>query len=308
MARRPAPKIPGKKAPFPGFIEPALATSIGKPPSGDRWLHEVKFDGYRVQMHIHASDIRIYTRNGNDWTNRFQKVAHDAWHINAKSAIIDGEIVVPNEDGTTDFSQLQRALKASKPSDKLALYAFDLLYLDGCDLRGLKLIERKAMLAKLIGKSDILMSEHFEVPGVDLYNHACAMGLEGIVSKQRESPYRSGRTDTWIKLTCRQRETLPVVGYAMKENRFDGLILGRREGEELIYAGKVDHGFTRGIERDIRTRLSPLIQKAQSFSRKIKKPNAVWVKPDLLAEVEYRAKSAEGKLRHPSFKGFREDL
>jgi bifunctional non-homologous end joining protein LigD len=302
------PKVQGKKAPYPGFIEPALASSIGKPPAGDRWLHEVKFDGYRCQLHIHATDIKVYTRNGNDWTDRFRAIANAAWHLNVKTAIIDGEIVVPNEDGTTDFSQLQRALKASKPSDRLAMYCFDLLYLDGGDLRQLPLTERKALLQKLIAKTDLLYSEHFQTSGAELLKHACAMGLEGIVSKQRDSKYRSGRTDSWIKMTCRQRETLPIVGYALKANRFDGLILGRHEGDELIYAGKVDHGFTRDDEKDVRTRLGPLVQKAQAFSRKIKKPNAVWVKPHLLAEVEYRAKSAEGKLRHPSFKGLRDDL
>lgn len=307
MARQNA-KAPGKKAPYPGFIEPALASSIGKPPAGERWLHEVKFDGYRVQLHIHASTIRVFTRNGNDWTNRFKAVAEAAWHLNVKNAIIDGEIVAPNEDGTTDFSQLQRALKASKPSDKLAMYCFDLLYLDGGDLRGLPLIERKTMLQKLIAKTDLLYSKHFDATGADLYKHGCAMSLEGIVSKQLDGKYRSGRTDGWIKLTCRQRETLPIVGYAMKANRFDGLILGRRDGDDLIYAGKVDHGFTRDDEKDVRARLGPLVQKAQAFARKIKQPNAVWVKPDLLAEVEYRAKSVEGKLRHPSFKGIRDDL
>jgi len=180
--------------------------------------------------------------------------------------------------------------------------------MDGSDLRGLPLVERKAMLQPIIARTDLLYSEHFDVAGAELFAHACAMGLEGIVSKQRDGKYRSGRTDNWIKMTCRQRETLPIVGYALKESRFDGLILGRREGSELIYAGKVDHGFSRDDERDVKQRLGPLVQKAQAFSRKIKKPNAVWVKPDLLAEVEYRAKSAEGKLRHPSFKGFREDL
>jgi bifunctional non-homologous end joining protein LigD len=285
---RPSPaKLPGKEAPYPGFIAPSLASSINKPPAGARWLHEVKFDGYRVQLHIHATDIKVYTRNGNDWTGRFKVVAEAAWHQNVKTAIIDGEIVVPNEDGTTDFSQLQRALKASKPSDKLALYAFDLLYLDGSDLRSLPLVQRKAMLAKLIARTDLLYSEHFETTGAELLKNACSMGLEGIVAKQKDAPYRSGRTDTWIKMTCRQRETLPIVGYAIKENRFDGLILGRREGDELIYAGKVDHGFSRDDERYVRSRLGPLVQKAQAFSRKIKKPNAVWVKPDLRAEVEY---------------------
>jgi bifunctional non-homologous end joining protein LigD len=141
-----------------------------------------------------------------------------------------------------------------------------------------------------------------------MFKTACAMGLEGVVSKQRESRYISDRTDAWVKMTCRQRETLQIVGYGLKGNRFDGLYVGRQTGDDLIYAGKIDLGFTPSNVADVRKRLAPLIQKSQAFSQKIKKANAVWVKPSLAAEVEYRAKSAEGKLRHPIFKGFREDL
>lgn len=306
----PKPKAPegGVRANFPGFVAPALASSIGKVPTGERWLHEVKFDGYRVQVHIANEGIHVYTRNGHDWTDRFKKIATDAWHLKTKSAIIDGEVVVPAEDGTTDFSVLQKVLRADKPSDQLVMYAFDLLYLNGYDMRKAPLETRKAELAKLLKGSDILLSQSFEIDGAHMLKTACAMGLEGVVSKRRDSRYTSDRTDAWVKMTCQQRETLSIVGYAMKENRFDGLIVGRRDGEELIYAGKVDLGFTPGTVTDVRKRLAPLVQKTQAFSRKIKKPNAVWVKPSLAAEIEYRAKSAEGKLRHPIFKGFREDL
>ena len=133
------------------------------------------------------------------------------------------------------------------------------------------------------------------------------MSLEGVVSNRKASRYQSDRTNDWVKLTCRQRAP-QIVGYALKENRFDGLYLGRQEGDQLLYAGKVDHSFSREMENDVRKRLTPLVQKTQAFSQKIKKPQGVWVKPSLLAEVEYRAKSAEGKLRHPSFKGIREDM
>lgn len=200
---RPKPaKVPGKKAAYPGFIEPALASSIGKPPAGDRWVHEVKFDGYRVQLHIHASSIKIYTRNGHDWTDRFKIVANDAWHLNVQSAIIDGEIVVPNQNGTTDFSQLQNALRASKPSDKLAMYAFDLLHLDGSDLRALPLIERKALLKKVVGKSRLLYSDHFETSGAELLQHACAMDL---VPSHADGDQRSNTIQP-TSCDCRGRE------------------------------------------------------------------------------------------------------
>jgi bifunctional non-homologous end joining protein LigD len=306
----PKPKIPvgGVKAPLPRFVAPALATAIGKVPSGDRWIHEVKFDGYRVQVHIANETIKVFTRNGHDWTDRFQKIAADAWHIKTKSAIIDGEVVVPAADGTTDFAVLQTVLRAGKASQKLVMYAFDLLYLNGYDMRKAPLVTRKAELASLLRGSQILLSQSFETDGVTMLRTACGMGLEGVVSKARDSRYQSGRVSDWVKMTCRQRETLQIAGYALKDNKFDGLYVGRLEGNELVYAGKVDHGFTPGAAADLRKRLTPLVQRTQAFGRKIKKPSAVWVRPKLLAEIEYRAKSAEGKLRHPFFKGIREDL
>jgi bifunctional non-homologous end joining protein LigD len=298
----------GIKALYPGFVKPALASSMGKVPSGDRWVHEIKFDGYRVQVHVVNDSIKVYTRNGHDWTDRFAKIARDAWRLNVKSAIIDGEVIVPAADGVSDFSVLQKELRSGRPSEKLVMYAFDLMYLNGFDMRKAPLSARKAQLAVIIKNSDLLLSQSFDADGATMFEHACAMGLEGVVSKLRDSRYQSDRTNDWVKQTCRQRETLAIVGYALKDNRFDGLYLGRKEGEGLVYAGKVDHGFSRETITDVRARLTPLIQKAQALSAKIKKPGARWVRPSLLAEIEYRAKSAEGKVRHPVFKGIREDL
>src|SRR3954464_3048535 len=157
----------GVKAVMPDFIEPALATSIEKVPSGGRWLHEIKFDGYRVQVHLRDASVKVFTRRGNDWTNRFKKIAGDAWHVTAGSALIDGEVVVPAEDGTTDFSVLQNELKGK--STKIVLVAFDLLYLNGYDLRKLPLVERKVHLKKLVTGTDIQFSDSFEVDGPDMY-------------------------------------------------------------------------------------------------------------------------------------------
>ena len=187
---RPKPPAGGIKANCPGFIEPALATSITKVPSGDRWIHEIKFDGYRVQVHLRDAAVKVFTRRGNDWTNRFRKIAADAWHVNAGSAIIDGELVVPAADGTTDFSVLQNELKGR--STKIVMVAFDLLYFNGYDLRKLPLFERKALLKKLIAETDIQYSESFEVDGREMYRHACKTGLEGVVSKVRDSPVLFG--------------------------------------------------------------------------------------------------------------------
>lgn len=293
------------KAPFPGFVEPALASSIEKVPSGARWIHEIKFDGYRVQVHLANEALKVFTRRGHDWTNRFKKVANDAWHIKAGSAILDGEVVVPAADGTTDFSVLQNELKGQSTS--IVLVAFDLLYLNGRDLRKLPLFQRKTELKKIIAGTDVQFSESFEIEGREIFAHACKVGLEGVVSKVRDSAYASGRGNNWVKKTCAQRETLTIAGFALDGTKWDGLYVGRRKGDDLVYAGKVDHGFDKASTAELRRRLEPLVRKTQPYAKRIAH-KGVWVEPKLLAEVEYRAKSAEGKVRHPFFKGLREDL
>jgi bifunctional non-homologous end joining protein LigD len=295
----------GIKSPLPGFVPPALASLHSKPPAGDRWIHEIKFDGYRVQVQIANAVVKIFTRRGHDWTSRFKKIASDAWHINAGSAIIDGEVIVPSVTGVSDFSVLQKELRGK--SNKLVMYAFDLLYLNGYDLRKAPLFERKDALRSVITGTDVLLSESFGTSGAKMFKQACKMGLEGVVSKVRDSRYVSGRTNDWIKVTCRQRETLPIAGFALDGNQWDGIYLARRKGKELIYAGKVDHGFTPEDAKDLRARLTPLVRKTQPYSKKIAR-RGIWVEPSVLAEIEYRAKSLEGKLRHPIFKGVREDL
>jgi bifunctional non-homologous end joining protein LigD len=279
--QRKKPAAIGVKAPFPGFIEPELATSIDKVPSGECWIHEIKFDGYRVQVHLRDAVVKVFTRRGNDWTNRFRKIAGDAWHIDAGSAIIDGEAVVPAADGTTDFSVLQNELKGR--SKKIVMVAFDLLYFNGYDLRKLPLSERKALLQKIIAKTDIQFSETFEIDGREMYKHACKTGLEGVVSKVRDYRYVSGRVNDWVKKTCAQRETLAIAGFALDGKKWDGIYLGRRKGKELIYAGKVDHGFDAASATDLQARLKPLIRETQPYAKKIAH-RGIWVEPSLLAE------------------------
>jgi bifunctional non-homologous end joining protein LigD len=303
--QRKNPEAIGIKAPYRGFTEPALVTSIEKLSGGERWLYEIKFDGYRVQVHLVDEAVKVFTRRGNDWTKRFRKIADDAWHISAGSAVIDGEVVVPAANGTTGFSVLQNELKGK--SIKIVLVAFDLLYLNGCDLRRLPLIERKAHLKKIIDGTDVQFSESFEVDGPNMYAHACKVGLEGVVSKVRDSFYASGRGNNWVKKTCAQRETLTIAGFALDGNDWDGIYVGRRKGKDLVYAGKVDHGFDNASAADLRKRLTPLIRKTQPYTKRIAQ-RGIWIEPELLAEIEYRAKSAEGKVRHPFFKGLREDL
>jgi bifunctional non-homologous end joining protein LigD len=295
----------GVKAPLPGFIEPALASAIERVPSGSRWIHEIKFDGYRVQVNLANEAVQIFTRRGHDWTHRFKKAAHDASHIKAGSAVIDGEIVVPAADGTTDFAVLQNELKGKSTS--IVLVAFDLLYLNGRDLRKVPLFQRKAELKKIIAGTDVQFSESFEVDGQEMFAHACTVGLEGVVSKVRDSVYPTGRSNDWVKKTCAQRETLTIAGFALDGTKWDGLYLGRRKGNDLVYAGKVDHGFDKVSAVDLKKRLTPLVRRTQAFAKRIAH-KGIWVEPKLMAEIEYRAKSAEGKVRHPFFRGLREDL
>ena len=187
------------------------------------------------------------------------------------------------------------------------MVAFDLLYLNGQDLRRLPLLERKAALQKLIAKTQIQFSESFELDGREMFTHACKAGLEGVVSKVRDSRYPMDRTNDWLKVTCAQRETLRIAGFALDGNKWNGIYIGREKAGKLLYAGKVDHGFTPQAEKELRAKLKPLIRKTQPYAKKVAH-RGIWVEPSLLAEIEYRAKSAEGKVRHPFYKGLREDL
>jgi bifunctional non-homologous end joining protein LigD len=235
----------GVKAPFPRFIEPALAASIEEVPGGERWVHEIKFDGYRLQVHLR-----------------------------------DGAVVVPSENGTTDFSVLQNELRGK--STNIVLVAFDMLYFNGYDLRRLPLIQRKTHLKKIIDGTDTQFSESFEVDGREMYTHACKIGLEGVVSKARDSAYTSGASSNWVKKTCVQRETLTIAGFALDGNKWDGIYVGRRKGKDLIYAGKVDQGFDKVSAADLRKQLTPLIRKTQPYTKRIAH-RGISVEPELLA-------------------------
>ena len=304
---RPKPPAGGIKAAFPGFIEPALATSIEKVPSGERWIHEIKFDGYRVQVHLANEAVKVFTRRGHDWTNRFRKIAHDAWHINAGSAIIDGEVVVPAADGTTDFSVLQNELKGQVDKDRAGRLRSALSQrprpAEAAAVRA-----QGRLLKKIIAGTDVQFSESFEVDGREMFTHACKVGLEGVVSKVRDSRYPSGRSQRLGE------EDLRAAGDADHRR-----LRARRKqvGRALSSAGarattwstpaRSTTASTRPRPPICRQRLKPLIRKTQPYSKRIAH-EGIWVEPSLLAEIEYRAKSAEGKVRHPFFKGIREDL
>ena len=247
--------------------------------------------------------MKIFTRRGNDWTKRFKKVAHDAGASRLPPPSSTARSSSPPPTAPPTFWWLQNELKGS--SKAIVLVAFDLLYLNGRDIRKEPLVRRKAELKKINGGTDVQFSESFEIEGRDVFAHACKLGLEGVVSKVRDSAYASGRGNSWVKKTCAQRETLTIAGFALDEGKWDGIYIGRRKGDDLIYAGKVDHGFDKSSTADLQKRLKPLIRKSQPYAKRVAH-KGIWVEPKLLAEIEYRAKSAEGKVRHPFFKGLRE--
>jgi bifunctional non-homologous end joining protein LigD len=295
---------------LPDFIEPCHPTQHAKAPSGDRWVHEIKVDGYRCQLHIWHGAVTAYTRRGYDWASRFRSIAEAAKALPVKEAIIDGEVIVPGPEGLSDFGALQSELAAGR-SDKLVFYAFDLLYVDGYDLRGAPLLARKEALKQILSGASkrFLYGDHLLEDGPTVQARGCEMRLEGIVSKLKDSPYCSGRSETWIKTLCKKRETFPVVGFVPAQaGSIAALYLGRREGPELVYAGKAGSGITGETARALRERLDPIAVGKSPLSMPVKKPKATWVKPELLVDVEYRAMTQDGRLRHASFKGVREDL
>jgi bifunctional non-homologous end joining protein LigD len=276
-----------------------------------RWIHEIKFDGYRTQAHLHNGRPAIYTRRAYDWTRRFQTIADALTALPSKDLILDGEAVVADSRGVPDFGLLHAHL-AARRQDRLLYYAFDLLYLDGFDLRRARLGERKRLLSELLAGAPerILYAEHLEGEGADIYQRACAMGLEGIVSKQQDTPYRSGRTESWIKVKCGKRETFPIVAFVeklgAKPRKIASLYVGRHEGDRLLYAGKVRSGYTEAVARDLRERLDPFIRKDSPLSEPVTKPKATWVEPVIEAEVAYSTVTENELLREAVFKGLRE--
>jgi bifunctional non-homologous end joining protein LigD len=291
-------------AEMPGFIKPQLATLKAKAPSGDQWLHEIKFDGYRVQVHLNKGKKRVFTRNGLDWTKRFSVIA-GALDIPSQ-AILDGEVVVIHE-GRTNFSELQAELAAGR-QDRLVYYAFDLLWRDR-DLRKLPQIERKRMLSDLLGENDIghpvLYSEHLTGDGQEMFEHATKLNFEGIVSKNAQAPYRSDRNEGWLKIKTVQQGKFPVIGFVKDPTGVAALHLGKREGKDLVYMGKVGTGWSRTVSSQIRKQLDTVVSPKSKLTKPIKKPKATWVEPTFFADVEYRDITSEGLLRQSSFKGLK---
>jgi len=291
-----------KRIEMPGFIKPQLATLKTKAPKGDLWLHEIKYDGYRIQVHLNRGRKKVYTRNGLDWTKRFTEIA-GALAIPGE-AIIDGEVVVVHE-GRTNFSELQAELAAGRQG-RLIYYAFDLLWRNG-DIRKLPQIERKQCLLDLLGENDVelpvLFSEHLIGDGQKMFEHAAKLNWEGIISKRADAPYRSERNESWLKIKAVQKGKFPVVGFIKDPSGVAAVPRQAQEGKDLVYMGKVGTGWSRAVSSQIRKQLDTVVSPKSKLTKAIKKPKATWVEPKFVADVEYRDTTSEGLLRASSFKG-----
>jgi bifunctional non-homologous end joining protein LigD len=307
-----APDVGRGDAPA-AFVAPQLATLVSAPPSGENWVHEIKFDGYRLLTVIAGQHAEMFTRAANDWSDRFKPFRAAFTKLKLASAIIDGEAVHVAQDGSMSFHGLQNALSTGK-LDGVRYYAFDLLHLNGVDLRARPLTERKALLQKIMaGAPDrLLYSEHFAEAGDQVLRQACSLALEGIVSKRADAPYRSGRTDSWLKSKCLKEQELVIGGYTEQPKHpgvLGALLVGYFDGDRLRFAGKIGTGFTQAEARALIKKLQERGVRASPFASlpTDARRGARFIRPEVVAHVNFSEWTPDGKLRHPSFQGLRED-
>jgi bifunctional non-homologous end joining protein LigD len=306
-----------RKAAFPGQADVQLATLVKSPPSGAAWVHEIKYDGYRMLCLIEHHQARLVSRNAKDWTANFASLARMLSRLAVDNACLDGEVVVVDAKGKTSFQALQNAIAPTeRGAQPLTYFAFDLLYLNGFDLRGVRLAERKEILHKLLSGAPpaVKYSDHFAAPGADFFRNVCQLGLEGMLSKRSDLPYQAGRGTAWQKVKCLLRQEMVIGGYTDPEGSrhgFGALLLGVYEPDgRLTYAGKVGTGFNDASLTSLSRTLAGLTQKQSPFYNPptgAEGRRAHWVKPTLVAEVEFTEWTDDGTLRHPSFQGLRSD-
>jgi bifunctional non-homologous end joining protein LigD len=298
--------------PLPDFIPPQLATLRQAPPDGDQWLHEIKFDGYRIVTAVAGDRARLFTRSGQDWTCKFGGLRESLLELPCANALIDAEVVVMDSRGRSDFSALQRAIKHGRVD--FVLMAFDLLHLDGVDLRKQPQLERKHALERLLAETDnnVIYSDHEIGNGPEVLVQACRMGLEGIISKRLDAEYVSRRSRSWIKSKCTGRDEFVIGGYrpsTVHGRAFSSLLVGEYIGDQLHYRGRVGTGFSEHTLGELGARLKRLVRKRSPFVSTTPSAgrDACWVRPVLVAEIAYTERTHDGLLRHPSYLGLRED-
>jgi bifunctional non-homologous end joining protein LigD len=298
---------------FPDWFRPQLASLASQPPTGEGWIHEIKLDGYRVltfKAPGRRSTPHLMSRNHKDWTENFSDVVDEISKLRAESFILDGEVCAINEKGLTSFQLLQNSIGSG---GKRIYFIFDLLYLNGVDLRPFPLSARKQLLKQLLPKRSRMLKyvQHDSKSGRQYFETACAAQWEGIVSKWSNAPYRSERSRSWLKIKCSYNEEFAIVGYTLSSagpGMIGALLLGEQNSKAsgFKYCGKVGTGFSNVDRSELLRRLKrDLRSKSQCFP--IPRVSAQWVQPKLLAQVQFTERTGEGMLRHPSFLGIRAD-
>jgi bifunctional non-homologous end joining protein LigD len=306
-----------RKEALPQFIPPQLAMQAGTPPTDAGWIHELKLDGYRIEARKSGSQVALLTRTGLDWTHRMPAIAAEIKKLSAENALLDGEVVVLTSNGTTSFADLQASFREGA-KHTLTYFVFDLLHLNGHNLRGAELIARKSLLASILEYSNglgdaVKLSEHIEMNGAEVFQKACSLHAEGIISKRASSTYVSGRTNAWLKVKCSYEQEFVIGGFTLPANGIHGvgaLLLGYYDDDgKLIYAGRTGTGFTQKSHRLIRDQLDKLRAKTNPFHEMptAYRRNAIWVHPKLVAQVAFATWTADHLVRQAAFKGIRED-